>query len=140
MPSRCAHPGCGVRPSFNKPDQVLPLYCKVHKTSADMINVVSNRCAHEGGCITIPTRNFPGLKRALMCLEHELPGMENVKNPRCQFPGCRAQCPSHNIPTETRGIFCKFHAEPGMIDVVKPECAHPGCGKVPTFNEPGLTS
>lgn len=121
---RCAHPGCGVRPSFNKPDQARPLYCKTHITSSDMINVVNkNFCAHEGGCTRIPSRNFPGLKRPLMCLVHELPGMDDVKNPRCLFPGCKVISPTHNAPTETRGKYCAEHAEPDMINVVKRECA-----------------
>ena len=137
--AQCAHLGCGKVPSFNMPDQVRPLYCKVHKTSADMIDVRNPRCAHEGGCIRQPSRNFPGLTRALMCLVHELPGMDDVTSRRCQFPGCKSLGPSHNAPTETRGIFCKDHAEPGMIDVSHIKCAHPGCGTGPNFNEPGQT-
>lgn len=104
MPRHCAHPGCGIQPSLNMPYEVLPLYCKTHKTSVDMIDVVSTLCAHEGGCTTHPSRNFPGQTRPLMCLEHELPGMECVKNPRCQFPGCKIR-PSHNVQAETRGKY-----------------------------------
>ncbi len=125
-------------PSFNAPDQVKPLYCKTHITSVDMIDVTSRLCAHEGGCNTHPTRNYPGETRGLMCIEHELPGMENVTGARCQFPGgCQSICPSYNVPTEKRGILCKVHAEPGMINVRSQECAHPGCRTQPKYNEPG---
>ena len=136
----CAHPGCGKLPSFSMPDQVKPLYCKVHITSEDMIDVVHPRCAHEGGCGTRPTRNILGQTRALMCLVHAPTGMEDVTSARCQFHGgCKIR-PSYNAPTETRGILCKVHASRGMINVVKPECAHPGCGTEPSFNVPGQKS
>ena len=123
------------------PGQVRPVFCKVHKSSDAMVDVVHPRCAHEGGCITRPTCNLPGEKRAMMCAEHALPGMGDIMNARCKFPGgCKSLNPTHNVPTETRGIFCSFHAGPGMINVRSEKCAHPGCGTQPRFNEPGKKS
>ena len=137
---RCAHPGCVKIPSFNLPDQVQPLFCSVHKTSSDMVNVVGPQCAYEGGCCKAPSCNFPSEKSALMCKVHALPGMLNVKSARCAHPGCTRISPKYNSPTETRGILCKAHAGPEMIDVLNKKCAHTGCGTRPSYNIPGLRS
>ena len=114
------------------------MFCKIHVTSSDMINVNTRWCAHAGGCTTLPAWNFPGEKRGLYCKVHAIDGMLDIVNPRCQHPGCNKQ-PSYNMPHEVRGLFCKVHVTcSDMTNVVSRRCAHAGgCTTRPNWNFPG---
>ena len=63
-----------------------------------------------------PNFNFAGVKPAMLCGTHKLPGMQDVRNRMCEVPGCRVQ-PCFNFADVKPAVLCGTHKLPGMVDV-----------------------
>jgi len=130
---KCAHPECFKQPCFNLPDQLLGVFCAVHKTQ-EMVNVRERRCEHTD-CVRKPVYNSPDEKRGRFCKEHKTENMVDVLSLRCGHEGCFKRG-NFNFPGEPPR-FCGSHKEQGMIDVKTPRCRAEGCMTVPVFNIQG---
>jgi len=64
---------------FNQVSTILEKWEECFADAIDwrrMINVVNKMCEHEG-CHKRPSLNYPGVRPAIRCGEHKLPGMTN---------------------------------------------------------------
>ena len=121
---------CGVRPSFNLPGKITPIWCTKCK-SPEAVNVIDKRCKcgkHK------PTFGFVR-NDALWCSECPDKPSEaiNVLSKLCP---CGIQA-SFNLPEKKTGKWCaKCPEKPEeAVDVVNKKCE---CGKhKPNFNLPG---
>ena len=52
-----------------------------------MIDVINDRCEHEG-CYISPIYNYRGEKKRRFCGSHYLPGMINISKTYCKTPMC----------------------------------------------------
>jgi hypothetical protein len=71
------------------------------------------RCA-DLGCSNPPLYNETGSKRALVCKDHQTPGMVKIV---CRIPGCDGE-PIFNEFGEAVGLFCSLHREENHVVVV----------------------
>ena len=134
MPRLCRTLKCPKRASFGIPGGP-PVACTGHKEPG-MVNVLSKRCDHPGGCATIPTFGHPG-GSAARCSAHKEPGMIDVVSKRCDYPGGCNTVPSFGPPGGSVAR-CLMHREPGMVAMRVRRCRYPGgCDKVPSFGAPG---
>ena len=131
MPKRCAHDGCGSRPTFDIVGG-KGRFCVTHKT-AEMIDVKYKRCAHDG-CGSRPTFDIVGGK-GRFCVTHKTADMIDVKSKRCAHDGCGSQ-PVFDI-VGGKGRFCVTHKTAEMIDVKNKRCAHDGCTTQARYGKPG---
>ena len=93
----CLAAGSRVQASFNYADQRGARFCSKHKSDG-MIDVVHQRCEHEGCDSITPTYDYPekkGNKKGRFCRLHKLQGMVQVKNPMC------ATCKTFNVQRTT---------------------------------------
>jgi len=78
-----------ARPSYNIEGESTAICCSLCKTP-EMVDVVNNRCEHEG-CQKQPAFNVQGQKKGRFCGEHKLDGMVDVTHTSCK-QGCNTRC------------------------------------------------
>ena len=116
---------CGIRSSFNLPDEKVAICCKNCKTN-EMIDITHKKCK----CGNQPIYNLPDEKVAICCKNCKTNEMVDVKNKKCKC-GNR---PSFNLPDEKKvAICCKNCKTDEMIDVKHKKCK---CGNQPIYNLP----
>jgi nitrite reductase/ring-hydroxylating ferredoxin subunit len=125
---------CGKIPNFNYEGKTTAICCSSCKTP-EMVDVVNNRCEHEG-CQKRPAFNVQGQKKRRFCGVHKLDGMVDVVSNRCEHEGCQKR-PAFNVQGQKKGRFCREHKLDGMVDVTHDRCEHEGCQKRPNFNMEG---
>ena len=128
----CHHPDICYMRAFYGSEIGKPLFCVNHKT-AEMVNVISKRCEHDG-CTTRPSF---GMEDELprFCLKHKTEEMVNVTVKRCEHNGCNTQASFGMEGGPPR--LCFKHKTGEMVDVINKRCEHNGCTTHPTFGIEG---
>lgn len=117
---KCCESMCVKTCSFGIPGlATAPMYCKEHIPKAvgntqQYENVVSRRCAHPGGCKTIPVFGLKGTKKPEFCKTHApSPDYINVVARRCIVPGCDTQA-RWGLPGN-KTVSCSRHRTASMV-------------------------
>lgn len=104
--------GCPRRPTFGRPADKVPTFCKAHKPPG-MVDVANPRCTHPD-CQRRPSFGVTRGRRALRCATHKLKGMVDVRKPRCQEPSCE-RIAYFNVKEVKGATRCSRHQEEGMV-------------------------
>ncbi len=129
----CKTENCNEIPYFNKPGELIGIYCKSH-ANKEMIKVKKcNICVYEN-CNKRSSFGFEDGK-ALYCSIHKQENMIDICSKRCKFDGCR-RGPAFNVEGE-KPIYCSEHKSDDMVNVKTKKCLFDGCKIEPTYGNPG---
>jgi EsV-like protein len=118
--TKCLDKDCNIRPSFNYPDEEIPIYCAKHKSDG-MVDLVSSICIEEGCTKCASCTDDLNSNKRLYCIEHSK-DKENIRdlvNSKCITCGKYA---NYNYENKTKPIYCVEHKEINMIDIKHIKC------------------